>query len=57
MRSDAPNLVQVLRDTLQRIERSNELLPDDPALLELQRSLLRIIAELELAREDESPAA
>jgi len=57
MRSDAPNLVQVLEDTLKRIQRTSELAPDDPAMVELERSLVRAIAELELQRRDESSAA
>ncbi len=37
----------MLRDTLQRIEQSADINPDDPALLELKRIILLKSAELE----------
>jgi hypothetical protein len=44
------NLIEVLRKTLERLEEHEELNPNDPAVIELKRHLLRIIAELEIAR-------
>ena len=47
-----PSLVDVLRSALKRLEHNEELTPDDPRLVELRRSLLRTIAELESRRHD-----
>jgi hypothetical protein len=44
---ETPNLVDMLWSTLKQLERSLELSPDDPALLELQHHLVRLLAELE----------
>jgi hypothetical protein len=43
-------LITVLRSTLERIERSGEIDPSDPAFLELKRSVTRAMAEFELAK-------
>ncbi|SRR6266568_7534188 len=40
-------LVEALRATLQKVEQSSDLGPDDPALIHLKRILLRRVAELE----------
>ncbi len=45
------NLVELLRSTLRHLEEAEHLCPDDPALQEVKSSILRSIAELELARE------
>jgi hypothetical protein len=46
----SPSLVEILRSTLARVERSVDLSPDDPALAELRSLVLRLIAELEVAK-------
>jgi hypothetical protein len=43
-------LVKVLHSTLKRLETSEELASDDPALAELKGSLLSNITELEVAK-------
>lgn len=43
-------LVDLLRSTLQRLEESEGIRPNDPAYLELKSSILRSIAELEIER-------
>jgi hypothetical protein len=45
-----------VRSTLDRLQRSEELAPDDPALAELKGSVLSKIAELEVAKAPEPPA-
>lgn len=50
MKSRSPNIIEVLRSTLERLEKKVELRPDDPALRELRRQVLRIIVELEVER-------
>jgi hypothetical protein len=52
--SHAP-LVRLLRSTLERLERTEGLQPDDPALAEIKSSILRAIAELEIR--DSTPRA
>jgi hypothetical protein len=47
----SPNLVQILRSTLLRLEQSREFSPDDLALREFKRSVLRLIADLQLRKE------
>ena len=46
----SPALIQLLRSTLQRLEESSGLDPDDPKLVEFKNSILRAIAELEVQR-------
>jgi hypothetical protein len=46
----SPALIQLLRSTLQRLEESSGLDPDDPKLIEFKNSILRAIAELEVQR-------
>jgi hypothetical protein len=55
MNPTSSRLVKVLRSTLNRIERSEELAPDDPALTELKESVLSKIAELEVAKTPKTP--
>ena len=45
-----PALIDLLRSTLRRLEASEGLRPDDPALIEIKSHILRAIAELELQR-------
>jgi len=45
-----PSLSEVLRTTLRRLEHDEELAPNDPALIELRRTLLRAIVEIESRR-------
>ena len=40
-----PSLIDVLRSTLERVEQSVKLTPDDPALREFKRHIPRMIAE------------
>jgi hypothetical protein len=53
----APDVIVVLQDTLKQLEKSQELRPDDPVLLELKSSITRTIAELQLKRDRKSYAA
>lgn len=46
-----PTLVDVLRSTLRHLEETEELRPDDPALLEIKSSIVRAIADLEISRQ------
>ena len=50
----SPNLMEVLRSTLESLERSTEVNHDDAALQEFKRTLLRMIADLQL-RKDNKP--
>jgi len=50
-------LIKALRVALMRIREREKLQPDDQALLELQRSILRTITEMELRRNSSSAAA
>jgi len=47
-----PILVEALRSTIQNLERSEELSPDDPALREIKSSILRTIAAREAKAAD-----
>ena len=53
-----PQLVDILRDTIRRVEQSADIGPDDPALLALKSVILLRIAALELeeVREPPTPA-
>jgi hypothetical protein len=46
----SPSLVEILRSTLAQVEQSADLSPDDPAMVKLRRLVLRLIAELEVAK-------
>jgi hypothetical protein len=50
MVQSAPGLIEVLRSTLERLERSPEVKYDDSAFRELKSSILRAIAELEVKK-------
>jgi hypothetical protein len=54
--SSSNQLVNVLRSTLKRLESSEQLASDDPALNELKGSLLSSITELEVAKTPKPPA-
>lgn len=50
MTTTSPSVVEVLRSTLKRLETTEELASDDPALAGLKESVLSKITELEVAR-------
>ncbi len=52
-----PDLIHLLRQTLERLQETQDLLPNDPALLELKRSIVSAIAELKIATNGKSRAA
>jgi hypothetical protein len=43
-------LMEVVKNTLEQLEQTEELRPDDRAMVELRSSILRTIVELEIAR-------
>jgi hypothetical protein len=45
-----PTLINVLRTTLERIERSGEVDSSDPAFIELKRSVTCAMAEFEVTK-------
>jgi hypothetical protein len=47
----------VVRSTLKRLENTEELASDDPALTELRESIVSNITELEVAKIPKEPAA
>jgi hypothetical protein len=58
----SPKLIGALRRTIERVEHTEGVAPDDPALVHLKRILLKRIAELETAtpansQPDSQPAA
>ena len=50
----SPNLVEVLRSTLENLEKSTAFSPDYAALHEFKRSIVRLIADLQLRKERKS---
>jgi len=52
----SPNIIEILRSTLERVEKNVALSPDDPALQELRRMILRTIVELEIERDKRAAA-
>jgi|HubBroStandDraft_4_1064222.scaffolds.fasta_scaffold09351_5 hypothetical protein len=50
-------LIELLEETLKRLESVEALSPNDQALLELKRSIVRTIAELEILKQEKSDAA
>lgn len=50
MEKVSPNIVEILRSTLARVEQSTDLAPDDPARAELRHLVVRLIAELEVEK-------
>lgn len=57
VQSSPPTLIGVLRTTLERIERAEEIDTSDPAFLELKHSITRAIAELEVKKSAKLGAA
>ena len=51
------DLTDLLRQTLEHLEKTHDLPPDDPTLVELKRWLVTAIAELRIARNGKSRAA
>jgi hypothetical protein len=51
-----PILVEALRSTFQRLEESEELAPNDPALREIKSSILRTMANREMDSRTDSAA-
>jgi hypothetical protein len=51
MKKVSSNLIEDLRSTLLRVEK--ELSPDDPALIEYRRAVLRLITDLEIGKTQE----
>jgi hypothetical protein len=43
------SLLQILRSTVEQVEKNSDLAPDDPAVVEFKRTIMRSIAELETA--------
>jgi hypothetical protein len=52
-----PDLIELLQETLERLESTQDLKPDDPTMLELKSSIVRAIAELSIAKFRKSQAA
>jgi ribosome-interacting GTPase 1 len=53
----ARSLVELLQETLERLELTQALKADDPYLIELKKHIARTIAELEVAKSRNSHAA
>lgn len=43
-------VVELLRSTIVQVEQTEDLRPDDPAIVELKSSIVRSVAELEMAK-------
>jgi hypothetical protein len=43
------SLLEILRSTVVQVEKNSDLAPDDPAVVEFKRTIMRSIAELEAA--------
>ena len=55
---EPPHLIDVLRETMAKVEQTSGVRPDDPALVEVKNILNRRVADLEHAMATElSPAA
>ena len=50
----SPTLIEVLRSTLLGLEQSREFNAEDPAHQEFKRSIVRLIADLQLRKETKS---
>ncbi len=46
----SPGLIAALQSTLKQLEQTQEMGPEDPALVELKRSIVRVMAELEVKK-------
>jgi len=51
------DLVHILRETLKHLEQTDDLSPNDPTLIELKRHIVRVLAELKIARNGRASAA
>jgi hypothetical protein len=47
-----PSLAEILRTTLEGVERDMEISPDDPALLRLKQAIVYLLADLEIRKEN-----
>jgi hypothetical protein len=52
-----PDLIELLRRTLEQLEKSQHLPPDDPKLIELKRAIVSAIAELRILKNGKLRAA
>jgi len=52
----SPGLITALQSTLRQLEQTEEMTPEDPALVELKRSIVRVMAELEVKKASISEA-
>ena len=52
----SPGLITALQSTLRQLEQTEEMTPEDPALVELKRSIVRVMAELEVKKASMSEA-
>jgi hypothetical protein len=43
------SLIEILRSSAEKVELNSDLLPDDPAVVEFERGIVRSIADLEVA--------
>ena len=53
------SIIDILRNTLHRLEQSEDFRQEDPAVIELKRHIIQSIAEFEIMRtpqEDSEPA-
>jgi hypothetical protein len=46
----SPNLIEILRSTLARVEQTANLRPNDPAVIQLRHAVLSLITELEIEK-------
>ena len=45
-----PEVVEAARSALERVEQTEELSPDDPAMVQVQHTIVRSMAELEIRK-------
>jgi hypothetical protein len=50
------DVIELLQETLERLETTQQLKPDDPILLQLKQHVVRTIAELEIQQSGKSKA-
>ena len=52
MQADAksPQILEVIRIAVEKVEQSSGVAPDDPAIVELKNNVARAIGELEVAK-------
>lgn len=51
-RLTTPSLAEILRTTLECVERDMEVSPDDPALRHLKQAILYLLADLEIRKDN-----